>query len=94
MPHFIHEDDIYKGYLIPGGSIVIPNVWYVSAAHNPRLIVLNIYAGACYVTNKFIPILNSSILTVLSAIENSILGKETPSILSLDSGGGLCHFHE
>jgi len=27
LPHVLREDDIYKGYLIPRGSIVIANIW-------------------------------------------------------------------
>lgn len=27
-PHMLEGDDVYKGYHIPHGSIVIPNVWY------------------------------------------------------------------
>ncbi len=30
LPHASIQDDIYNGYLIPGGSIVISNLWYVS----------------------------------------------------------------
>jgi hypothetical protein len=29
VPHYIDTDDIYNGYLIPGGSIVIANSWLV-----------------------------------------------------------------
>jgi hypothetical protein len=27
MPHYIDTDDIYNGYLVPGGSTVIANLW-------------------------------------------------------------------
>ena len=27
VPHATTEDDVYKGYFIPKGSIVVPNVW-------------------------------------------------------------------
>jgi hypothetical protein len=27
LPHYINADDIYNGHLIPGGSIVIANLW-------------------------------------------------------------------
>ena len=29
IPHRLTEDDEYRGMLIPKGSIVIPNVWFV-----------------------------------------------------------------
>ena len=28
VPHRLMEDDIYEGYLLPKGSIVIANIWY------------------------------------------------------------------
>lgn len=31
LPHEITEDDIYQGYLIPKGAIIIPNIWCVPA---------------------------------------------------------------
>ena len=27
VPHVPNEDDVYEGYFIPKGSLVIPNVW-------------------------------------------------------------------
>jgi len=33
MPHKLVEDDFYNGYLIPGGSTVLGNVWAI--LHNP-----------------------------------------------------------
>lgn len=29
VPHMSTEDDLYEGYLIPKGSILLPNVWSV-----------------------------------------------------------------
>ncbi|KAF5315270.1 hypothetical protein D9619_007192 [Psilocybe cf. subviscida] len=29
-PHAITEDDVFKGYLIPKGSVIIPNAWAIS----------------------------------------------------------------
>jgi hypothetical protein len=29
VPHFVDTNDIYNGYLVPGGSIIIPNLWSV-----------------------------------------------------------------
>jgi cytochrome P450 len=30
VPHRVMEDDVYKGYDIPAGSVVYGNIWYVS----------------------------------------------------------------
>jgi hypothetical protein len=27
IPHRVSEDDVYKGYTIPKGAIVLPNLW-------------------------------------------------------------------
>lgn len=29
IPHRLVQDDEYRGYLIPKGTLVIPNIWYV-----------------------------------------------------------------
>lgn len=29
IPHVTSESDIYKGYYIPKGAIIVPDVWYV-----------------------------------------------------------------
>ncbi|KAE8385720.1 cytochrome P450 [Aspergillus alliaceus] len=34
LPHMTTEDDIYEGYLIPKGAIILPNVWEFT--HNPE----------------------------------------------------------
>ena len=31
VPHVTTEDDIYEGYFIPKGSILLPNIWYAFA---------------------------------------------------------------
>jgi hypothetical protein len=30
VPHLLDRDDVYEGYHLPKGSIVIPNVWCVA----------------------------------------------------------------
>lgn len=29
IPHVTTDEDVYKGYRIPKGSIIIPNTWYM-----------------------------------------------------------------
>ena len=31
VPHVLTEDDEYKGYYLPKGSLVISNIWYSSS---------------------------------------------------------------
>lgn len=33
VPHCVRDDDNYRGYDIPGGSMIVPNVWCVCFAH-------------------------------------------------------------
>lgn len=30
IPHMSTEDDVYEGYFIPKGSLVMPNIWSVT----------------------------------------------------------------
>jgi cytochrome P450 len=29
IPHFLNDDDVYRGYRIPGRSIIMTNLWFV-----------------------------------------------------------------
>ena len=31
LPHLLDRDDVYEGYHLPKGSIIIPNVWCVAS---------------------------------------------------------------
>ena len=31
LPHMTTEDDIYNGFLIPKGALILPNIWCVSS---------------------------------------------------------------
>ena len=31
VPHMLEKDDEYRGYHLPGGSVVIANTWYVTS---------------------------------------------------------------
>jgi len=44
IPRCLQVDDEYKGYRIPKGSIVIPNVWHVSESLLPQTILINLRA--------------------------------------------------
>jgi len=35
VPHYVSEDDEYKGYRIPKGTVVLPNVWAI--LHDPSV---------------------------------------------------------
>lgn len=37
LPHMTTEDDIYKGYLIPKGAYLLPNIWYEFKRHFPTI---------------------------------------------------------
>lgn len=39
--HKSTEDDIYKGYFIPKGALLLPNIWYVTVGNSLcRFVVL------------------------------------------------------
>jgi cytochrome P450 len=39
LAHMVRDDDVYEGYRIPKGTIVLPNIWFVHPT-NPASIVL------------------------------------------------------
>lgn len=47
VAHMTTQDDIYKGYLIPKGAIIVPNIWYDLITSQPSLrsIWLSVNAG-------------------------------------------------
>ena len=55
VPRYLHEHDIYRDYLIPGGSIVIANQWY--GERQPIVIAADVTVGACFEMRISIPIL-------------------------------------
>lgn len=42
VPHRVMADDVYRGYDIPDGALVIPNIWYVTPATHAFTGLLNI----------------------------------------------------
>ena len=34
VPHMTTEDDIFNGYLIPKGALILANIWYSSIPHS------------------------------------------------------------
>jgi hypothetical protein len=81
LPHYIDTDDIYNGYLIPGGSIIIANSWSVLLYH-PRMPVHELLTGAWLVMRKSTPMLDLSSLSVSSKM--ALLGKRL-EILAISS---------
>src|ERR1700733_3345832 len=35
LPHMTTEDDIFNGYLIPKGALILANIWYASIFYSP-----------------------------------------------------------
>lgn len=33
VPYSVTEDEVYAGYLIPKGALILPNIWYIE--HSP-----------------------------------------------------------
>lgn len=38
IPHSLVEDDVYEGYYLPKGSIIVPNNWYVSFSSSSAML--------------------------------------------------------
>ena len=36
IPHRAVNADVYQGYEIPAGALIIPNVWYVTGLYTGR----------------------------------------------------------
>ncbi|KAE8138727.1 cytochrome P450 [Aspergillus pseudotamarii] len=34
VPHLVTEDDIYEGYLILKGALILPNIWYIELSQD------------------------------------------------------------
>jgi hypothetical protein len=66
LPRKLREDDVYEGYLIPKGAIIIPNIWY--ARHqwfiSSQILLLNDTTGVCFMTRRYTKIHLNSALSV------------------------------
>lgn len=56
VSHCVTEEDEYKGYRIPAGTILVPNAWYAAVmSTNGRYLVLKCASpGPCRATRKYI----------------------------------------
>ena len=63
VPHAAVRDDVYNGFLIPKGSLVIPNLWYVCRSSFQSGEELILLLGRTPETHPSILILNASIPT-------------------------------
>ena len=69
MPHVATEDDQYEGYVIPKGSVLIPNAWWALFFRVLLITVTmrraNVAIGHSFMTQKRTQNLTSSNLSVL-----------------------------
>ena len=40
MPHRLNSDDVYRGYDLPDGAMVIPNIWFVVFLFHTQYVTL------------------------------------------------------
>ena len=55
LPHMSTEEDVYQGYRIPKGTIVIPNTWCVISLYYSERSLTVYPIGPCYMTPKSFP---------------------------------------
>lgn len=54
LPHRLTEEDSYKGYRLPKGSIIVPNAWYVFYYGLTTPLVTGNNIGQCFTTRTYI----------------------------------------
>ena len=75
IPHSAMQDDVYQGYLIPKGSLVIPNIWYVSTITRALSVLTDLGSWQITRTSTRAPAYSTPIasLTRLSTLLSPIL---------------------
>lgn len=63
VPHRAKQDDVYNGYFIPEGTVVIANIWSVLLFISRSMICSCFYVGPFCMTPRHIQIRRHSILT-------------------------------
>jgi len=53
VPHLLNEADHYKGFVVPKGSLVVPNAWYASAIITLYSVSPHVLLGRCSGTREF-----------------------------------------
>ncbi len=88
IPHRLSSDDVYGGYFIPKGSLVVANTWFVPFTEaDAGPLTLHIL-GLFYTTKRHIPTHWSLSLTDFSKMVPGTLLYEIPLLQPLDLGGG------
>ncbi len=90
IPHAVMEDDMYEGFFIPKGSVVLGNLWWIFSTPviGGRHKIISIFTGQSQTTLRIMKILLSltqiaSITSIAKTVRRSIL-----MISRLDSAGG------
>ena len=53
VPHLLNEADDYQGYVLPKGSLVVPNAWYASSITTLYSVSSHVLSGQCSGTREF-----------------------------------------
>ena len=90
IPHLLREDDVYEGYHIPKGAIVMGNIWYVVPSASQYTVdqMLLCIAGVSSTTRSCIRKPRSSCQSDSSRTEPSIAARTIPAVQPLASEGG------
>jgi hypothetical protein len=87
VPHLLDRDDVYEGYHLPKGSIVIPNIWCVaklSCICDWLPSIVHFFLGLCYTTQTFFQSLPSLNLSAISTMRRQLAWCTT--FLALEGG--------
>ncbi len=71
--HMNSEADEYEGYYIPQGTIVMGSVWYERCMFTCTVLILRIFIGQSYTTQRSSPIHLNTILTAIFKVARPTL---------------------